>query len=53
MKNFEIITEGLSKVKEYKEGLITFVCRKCNHVINKSKTVENKNFKCLYCGESF
>ena len=51
IKNFEIITSGLCKVKEYKEGLTSYVCRKCGHIINKPKNVENKDFKCLYCGE--
>ena len=48
---FEIIKSGLLKVKEYKEGPITYICQRCNHVINKPKNVENKDFKCIYCGE--
>lgn len=51
VQKFEIIKSGLLKVKEYKEGLITYVCQRCSHVINKPKNVENKNFKCFYCGE--
>lgn len=51
MKNFEIIETGLTKIKEHKEGLITYFCKKCKHVVNKPKNVEAKDFKCVYCGE--
>lgn len=42
---------GIQKIAEYREGLITYRCNKCNHVINKSKTVKTIDFKCMYCGE--
>jgi len=41
----------LKLLKEYSEGIKIFLCN-CGHTVTKPKTIQEKDFKCIYCGQA-